>query len=266
MKIFAIRENNINENIGYLFYYEKSKECYIELMDNLNEWNVPLILSSLYKNGFRTINSYWTKVWISQRIVPKDRQNIGQILKDNKLKYYDEFELLLLSKGRCEQDDYYLEEINKDDLPKKILDRFEIKIEDILVLKDNKLLLFFKNKKVKLFDLKEYVLEHKEFEIVNKYIKEVQILVGGYGIYWDSNLEIMDYVLYDLGKAINPTKDIFIDYIKNSVLTTAEVVELLNCSRQYVNELVKNDKLHPIKSSEKNTLFLKSEVIKLNWI
>ena len=32
-----------------------------------------------------------------------------------------------------------------------------------------------------------------------------------------------------------------------------------------VNELVKSEKLHPIKLSEKNTLFLKSEVLQRNW-
>ena len=32
-----------------------------------------------------------------------------------------------------------------------------------------------------------------------------------------------------------------------------------------LNELVKADKLHPVKTSEKNTLFLKSEVLKRNW-
>ena len=55
------------------------------------------------------------------------------------------------------------------------------------------------------------------------------------------------------------------EYLINNVQTTAEVMKELNCSRQYVNELVKNEKLHPFKSSDKSTLFLKSEVIKINW-
>ena len=41
--------------------------------------------------------------------------------------------------------------------------------------------------------------------------------------------------------------------------------ELLNCSRQYINELVKSGKLHPIKASEKNTLFLKREILQRGW-
>ena len=92
MKIFAIRESNDKKkDIGFLFYYEKAKEFYIEILDNLDDWDVPLLLSSLYKKGLKTINSYWSKVWVQQRIVPSDRQNIGQILRDNKLKVYDNF-------------------------------------------------------------------------------------------------------------------------------------------------------------------------------
>lgn len=270
MKIFAIRESdNKKKDIGFLFYYEKAKEFYIELLDNLEEWDVPLLLSSLYKKGLKTINSYWSKVWVEQRIVPSDRQNIGQILRDNKLKAYDEFKLLMLTSGRCEQDNYYLNAINEEELPKEISDRFETRVDDIMLLKDKKLLVFFRNKEVKLFDLDLYFLKNKKFDVIRNnenYLQYVKIMVGGYGISWDNNLEIMDYILYDRGEKVLLTIDIFTEYIKNNVMTTANVMSELNCSRQYVNELVKNKKLHPIMSSEKNTLYLKSEVIKINWV
>ena len=268
MKIFAIRESNNRErNIGFLFYYERVKQFYIELLDNLEEWDIPLLLSSLYKKGLKTITSYWSKIWVEQRIVPSDRQNIGQILKDNKLKTYDEFELLMLANGRCEQDNFYLTRITEKDLPKGILDRFETRVDDIMLLKDENLLVFFRNGEVKIFDLKSYFNNNKQFGIINNsnYLEYVKILVGGYGVYWDNNLEIMDYTLYALGEKGSLTLDIITEYVKNNILTTAEVMSELNCSRQYVNELVKNKRLHPIKSSEKNTLYLKSEVVKINW-
>lgn len=270
MKIFAIRENNNKkENIGFLFYYEKAKEFYIELLDNLDEWDIPLLLSSLYKKGLKTINSYWSKVWVQQRIVPSDRQNIGQILRDNKLKTYDEFKLLMLTSGRCEQDNYYLTAINEEELPREILDRFETRVDDVLLLKNKRLLVFFRNKEVKLFDLNSYFLKNKRFDVIksnDNYLKHVKVLIGGYGISWDKNLEIMDYVLYEYGEKVILTIDIFTEYVKNNVMNTADVMNELNCSRQYVNELVKNKKLNPIMSSEKNTLFLKSEVLKINWV
>lgn len=42
-------------------------------------------------------------------------------------------------------------------------------------------------------------------------------------------------------------------------------VSLLGCSRQNIIDLTKRGKLHPIKTSEKSTLYLKSEVLKRNW-
>ena len=43
------------------------------------------------KRGETTVNSYWSKIWVQQRIVPPDRQNIGEILRDNHLQEYDEY-------------------------------------------------------------------------------------------------------------------------------------------------------------------------------
>ena len=93
----------------------------------------------------------------------------------------------------------------------------------------------------------------------------VGIQTGGYGVQWDENLSIPDSVLYKSGKKIPLTAEDFRAFASERVITAAEAAELLNCSRQYINELVKSDKLHPIKSSEKNTLFLKSEVLKRLW-
>ncbi len=39
------------------------------------------------------------------------RQNIGQILRANGMKRYDEYALLVKNQGRCCQDEFYLEEI-----------------------------------------------------------------------------------------------------------------------------------------------------------
>lgn len=53
------------------------------------------------------------------------------------------------------------------------------------------------------------------------------------------------------------------DYISSEVLTTSEAVKLLRCSRQYINQLVKEEKLLPIKKAGNTTLFLKSDLLKI---
>lgn len=104
MKIFAIRDetDNARKDLTYLLYYETDKRFYIELPENADPWETPLLLSSFAQKGEHTINSYWSKLWVQQRIVPPDRQNIGQVLRDNGLKSYDEYGLLMLCAGRCD--------------------------------------------------------------------------------------------------------------------------------------------------------------------
>lgn len=101
MKIFAIRDEKmkIQKDLAYLLYYEQKKVFYIEIPENSNIWELPLLLDSFAKRGENTINSYWSKIWVQQRIVPLERQNIAHILLDNNLKQYDEYELLMIAMG-----------------------------------------------------------------------------------------------------------------------------------------------------------------------
>lgn len=49
-------------------------------------------------------------------------------------------------------------------------------------------------------------------------------------------------------------------FIADNIISTGEAAELLGCSRQYINQLVKENKLIPIKKINYITLFLKSDV------
>jgi len=50
------------------------------------------------------------------------------------------------------------------------------------------------------------------------------------------------------------------NFISNNIISTSEAAEILNCSRQYINQLVKENKLIPIKKVNYITLFLKSDI------
>ena len=113
MRVFAIRnaDDPLQRDAALLFYCEREKKFRIELPDDASPWNTPLILSSVLIHGSKTVNAYWSKVWVRQRIVPPERQNIDHILKENEICSYDEFALLLKSEGRCVQDSFYISEI-----------------------------------------------------------------------------------------------------------------------------------------------------------
>lgn len=270
MKIFAIRDatDSMEKDLAYLLYYEAEKRFYIELPDDADFWETPILLSSFLKKGTHTVNSYWSKVWVQQRIVPSDRQNIGQILRDNGLTHYDEYTLLMLAAGRCEQDDYFLVPIDETLLPDRIVQRFSKKIEDIVPLANNGLLVFFRDGTIRKCALKSYFEKHPRFSVLidkPEYFNRVQIQTGGYGIQWDDSQSIPDTELYKMGKRVPLTEDDFRAFASQRIINAAEAAEILHCSRQYINKLVKTHLLHPVKVSDKNTLFLKNEVLKRNW-
>ena len=270
MKIFAIRDetSDLRKDLAWLFYYENDKRFYIELPDGADPWETPLLLASFAQKGEYTVDSYWSRIWVQQRIVPPDRQNLAQILRDNGLKTYDEYALLMLAAGRCEQDDYYLAPIDENSLPGEIICRFRKKIEDVLPLPNCRLLAFFRDGTVRKIDLTAYFERTQRFSVLLKrpdYFAGVQMQTGGYGVQWDENLLIFASMLYDMGDLIPLTAEDFRLFASERIINAAEAAEILGCSRQYISELAKKDKLHPIKASEKNTLFLKSEVLKRNW-
>lgn len=66
-----------------------------------------------------TVSEDISLTWVKERVIPSGRQNIGSILKNYKLKEYSEMALLSLSKGRCFQDNCYIEDIPETDIPEK---------------------------------------------------------------------------------------------------------------------------------------------------
>lgn len=270
MKIYAIRDESaeVQKDLAYLFYYEIEKQFYIELPENADPWETPLLLDSFVKRNEMTVNAYWSLKWVQQRIVPIDRQNLGEILRVNGLAEYDEYKLLMLAMGRCAQDDYYLVSMDENELPEEIVKRYATRVEDILPLENFSLLVFFRDGVVKKCDLKAHFEETKPFHILLKkpeYFDSVRIQTGGYGVTWDVNMNIPDTMLYQRGKPIPLSMADFQNFVAQRVVNATEAAEILDCSRQNIIDLTKRGKLHPIKSSEKNTLYLKSEVVKRNW-
>lgn len=202
MKIFAIKdeEGAKEKALGYLFCCEKENCFYIELPEDADPWETPLLLSTFAKKGERTVNAYWSRVWVQQRIVPPDRQNLGQILRDNGLETYDECALLTIAEGRCAQDRCYIEPVSEDELPQEYQQRFLYKVEDVAPLSGGEVLVSFRDGSVKKCMVPALVGEDREFAPILKdeaLFRTVSVQAGGYGICWGENLCIADKRLYD---------------------------------------------------------------------
>jgi hypothetical protein len=57
------------------------------------------------------------------------------------------------------------------------------------------------------------------------------------------------------------TRDDLISFIQNELINTAEAMQLLNCSRQNIFDLIKRGKLTPVKELPKDRLFLKADIL-----
>ena len=270
MKIFAIRDNSVSaqKNLAYLFYYEGADRFYIEIPDEADPWEVPMILDTFVKKGQYTVDFHWSRTWVQQRIVPSDRQNLGQILKDNGLKEYSEYQLLLLAMGRCAQDDCYLVPVAEEEVPASIRKREQRRVEDVVPLPDFELLVFFRNGDVKRCDMKPYFEKERPFRILlerDDYFSSVRVQPGGYGVEWDVNLNISDKVLQRMKKNGALRRAEFYYFALRNVINTAEAAELLGCTRQNIEYLSRTGKIHPIRATGKNTLYLKSEIMEQKW-
>lgn len=268
MKLYAIRDDN-KRTCAYLFCYPKVREFVIELPDNADHWETPMLLSSFAEKGIPTVDPYHSRMWVQQRIVPYERQNIGQILKDNGLKSYDELKLLELSDGRCAQDDYYIEKLDQSDLPKSIKTRLGKRLSSCAALGSGRYLLTFQNGQVKWCDIVPMIQNSIDLSAFIKarpdQLDKARIAAGGSVLCWDERLTISCTDLYDKGKNLPLSAEELTSVISQSVVNTAEACELLGCSRQYINELVSTGRLVPIKSNEKCTLFLKSAVFRKRY-
>ena len=125
MKSYAIIDKDLERTsaVGYLFYYEKSQSFVIELCEDLDEWEAPLLFQGMVKKNIFTIPKEFSLMWVQERIIPSGRQNINSILKNHGLNEYSEIAMLELSGGKCCQDKCYIEEISKEKIPEDIRKR-----------------------------------------------------------------------------------------------------------------------------------------------
>lgn len=267
MKSYAIYDEALERKlIGYLLYYEKSESFIIELSEELDEWEAPLLFQRLVRDKIYTVPRDISLMWVKERVIPNGRQNIGSILKNHKLKDYSEMALLSLSKGRCSQDNCYITEIKMEKIPEDIKDRMKKNIWECFPTEDNQLVCLFQDDVVKKVELLQLVKQYKELSYVlknRKLLDSVKIGAGGYSVIFNDSIEIQVSDLRATGQSVPLTSTDFYNFVRRNVIDTTKTCELLQCSRQNLSYLVKEKKIQPIIYGTKENLYLKGEVEKV---
>ena len=265
MKNYAIYDKDLDRElaIGYLLYYDKADSFIIELCEDLDEWDAPLLFQKFIREKQYTISREVSLMWVRERIIPSGRQNIGSILKNHKLNSYSEIVFLALAKGRCSQDNCYIEEISEEDIPKEIMDRRQKNVWECFPTEDNQLLCLFKDdvvQKINLTLLYERYVELSRILRNRDVLDTLKVGVGGYSIVFNDSFEIQALDLRAVGTTIPLTSKDFYNFIRRNVTDTTKVCDMLQCTRQNLAYMVKEDKIQPIIRGTKENLYLKGEV------
>ena len=267
MQTYVLRDEDIGDrNLAYFFYYPSKKEWYIELEDDVTEWDLPMILDHFAKRGERSIPSYWSRRFVENRIVPSDRQNLGSILKNNKLSEYDEFALFVLAEGRCAQDFCHIKKCNPNEIPANIVERRNKRIDFAWMLSEKSMLVFMSGGDSYLVDMQIFGANNGFYERISKYLAQLKLLdtdIDGSRIKLGQSFSMSKEEIVKNGSRLPLSFDDLKEIIERETISTSEAMELLNCSRQNIDDLVKRKKLAPLDIRANSKLFLRSDVLRL---
>jgi len=260
MKVYEIIDGEEQLSIGCLLYFEKERSCIVELQENLDEWTAPLMFTNDVKHGRFTIGREFSHAWISERVVPRDRQNIDSILANAKMARYDEFTLLEKTNGRCCQDEMYIRRIN--DVPEYVKKRMEHNLIECVACDDYSLLCFFNDGIARKINLKE-LSDNSDVKIITsneEVFRSCHIAAGGYCITFNGNIDIAASILYESGIELPLQLKDFISFVSSNIIDSSECCDILDCSRQNLTNYLSKDLLTPVKKNVKGNLFTKGNV------
>ncbi len=221
MKIYEIK--NKKRVYGYFFVDLENDDCYIELNEGLDSY--PIFFDIFIKKNKFIIESYWTRKWIEERVIPESRHNIKDILKDNGFKYYNEILMIIASRAHSSMDDNYLKQIKYEEVSDCVKERRKHLIKDFIYLKEkSKVIVFFDNNESKMIYLK--TINNKPF--INTFGSE--LISTSYEFYSYDDI-------YKNGKDTPLLYDDLLNYINDNILSTNAIIKKYDYSRQSVNKL-----------------------------
>ena len=286
MKHYRIYDQDNQIEIGTLLYYEGDRAFIIELREELDEWTAPLMFAGMVERGINTVPRELGILWVRERIIPPDRQNIASILANHHLKEYDEMKFLELSGGRCSQDGMVIE--RQEQLPDYVLQRQRKNLVDVVPCDENELLCFFVDetvRKVSLGSLQggqpgevsrspmqggkrdeefpgslhanlRHVMQNR------KLFESCRVGSGGYYATFNASIDLPASLLYRSGKKLPLSLKDFYAFAKRNLPDTTESCALLGCTRQNLAYMVKQGRITPVREEVKGNLYLKGNLLR----
>lgn len=266
MRLYALRNEACEEAgiLACLECYERPRAFYFELSPQADPWDLPFVLHEHAMRGQLTIGALWSLRWVRTRIVPRERQNLGEILRVNGLSAYDEGRLIDLTRGRCSQDDCYLTDVGREGPPDWYADRLKERLTEAVALSHLRMVVMRHDGEALLCDVGEELGGRREFAPVvaseDRFCR-MSLQPGGHGVQWGERLHVSASTLTSLGTRLPLGADDVAAIASQSLCDTREAANILGCTRQNVADLVRRGKLVPVRTGARSMLFLRRDVL-----
>jgi hypothetical protein len=137
-----------------------------------------------------------------------------------------------------------------------------IKVVSATPLSGMRLLVTFQNGTAKLYDAHCLLKDFPYFEALENpdLFGLVSVEPGGYGVSWTPELDTSEGELWANGIELPLSAEDLRVFVKRNILSTAEVMDMLGCSRQNVDDMIKRKRISPVKAYPKGNLFLREEI------
>ena len=174
--------------------------------------------------------------------------------------------MLELSEGRCSQDALCIKKT--DTLPEYVIRRMKHNLTDVTICDNGRLLCFFNDGSVRLFDLRANAGMNDDIAKIlsnNELLLSGKVGTGGYFVTFNDSIDIPAALLYDHSAQLPLTMGDFLSFVRNNIPDTAETCRFLSCTRQNLAYMQDKGQLSPVKSDVKGNLFLKGDVMRNMW-
>ena len=105
-KYRIVNKRSLKKSLATLLYDEKKNEFRIIISADQDISKLPMMLRASASKGEYEMSPQNSMVWVRNRIVPSERQNIGLFLKSYGLTNYREDLILERTRGESIQDNY----------------------------------------------------------------------------------------------------------------------------------------------------------------
>lgn len=266
MRIYELRDEAREDagTLAYLECYDEPRSCYLEISPDVDRWDLPFILFEHAARGELSVGADWSLRWVQSRLVPRERQNLGEVLRESGLESYDEFALIDQTEGRCSQDACYLVRTTPAGMPAWYDARLAGRVREACALGGFRLVVAMRDGRARVLDAQKEIGGRREFGRVladEDAFAQVTVEAGGHGVRWGTALALSSDELAHMGRRLPLGSDDLADIARQLLCDAGEAASLLGCSRQNVSDLVRRGRLVPVETGGRTTLFRRSDVI-----